>query len=474
VTITAADIRRIDLFEELDDAALEELATHTDERLLEAGEILVDVDEPSTCFFLLFQGELESWRPPAPGEPGELEKLHVAPTYAGAIPLLTERPWMVMFRAHTPIRVGLLSGEMFRRTLHAHRSVERTVMRTFQPVMQRVEAATRQREKLAALGTIAAGLAHELNNPAAAARRTAADLAAALETVQNTLSLFVESGVERDRAQELVNLQREAIRRSAEATAIDQLTASEREEELSERLEGLGIAEPWTLAEPLVAAGLDARWFEQVAEFAGPAQEAALRWVAASLTAQGLADDLRESTARISELVSAVKEYAYMDQAGEQEVDVHEGIESTLKILGHKLKQGSVELSREYSDSLPRIEVHGSELNQVWTNLLDNAIDALDGEGKLTIRTALSNGQIEVEIIDNGPGIPADVRERIFDPFFTTKEVGKGTGLGLQTARRIVVERHGGDLTLDSDERGTTARVLLPPNAAVRLNPTVR
>jgi signal transduction histidine kinase len=219
---------------------------------------------------------------------------------------------------------------------------------------------------------------------------------------------------------------------------------------------------------------LDARWFEQVSEFAGPAQEAALRWVAASLTAQGLADDLRESTARISELVSAVKEYAYMDQAGEQEVDVHEGIESTLKILGHKLKKGSVEVSREYSDALPRIEVHGSELNQVWTNLLDNAIDAIGGEGKLTIRTSLSNGQIEVEIIDSGPGIPEDVRARIFDPFFTTKEVGKGTGLGLQTARRIVVERHGGDLTLDSDARGTTARVLLPPNAAVRLNPTVR
>ncbi len=474
MTIVGADIRRIDLFAELDDAALEELAAHTDERLLEPGEVLVEVEDEASCFFLLLQGELESWRPPAPGEPGELEKLHVAPTYAGAIPLLTERPWMVMFRAHTPVRVGLLSGEVFRRTLHAHRSVERTVMRTFQPVLQRVEAATRQREKLAALGTIAAGLAHELNNPAAAARRTATDLAAALDTVQNTLSMFVESGVERDQAQQLVDLQREAIRRSAQAPSIDQLTASEREEDLSERLEGLGIAEPWTLAEPLVAAGLDEQWFQSVARFAGPAQGAALRWVAASLSAQGLADDLRESTARISELVSAVKEYAYMDQAGEQEVDIHDGIESTLKILGHKLKAGSVEVTRDYDHSLPRIEVHGSELNQVWTNLLDNAIDAIDGQGTLTIRTSLSNGQIEVEIIDDGPGIPVEVRERIFDPFFTTKEVGKGTGLGLQTARRIVVERHGGDLSLDSDERGTTARVLLPPNAAVRLNPTVR
>jgi signal transduction histidine kinase len=474
MTIVGADIRRIDLFAELDDATLQELAAHTDERLLEPGEILVDVDDPSTCFFLLLQGELESWRPPAPGEPGELEKLHVAPTYAGAIPLLTERPWMVMFRAHTPVRVGLLSGEAFRRTLHAHRSVERTVMRTFQPVMQRVEAATRQREKLAALGTIAAGLAHELNNPAAAARRTATDLAAALETVQNTLSLFVESGVERDRAQRLVDLQREAIKRSAEAAAIDQLTASEREDELVERLESLGIAEPWTLAEPLVAAGLDQRWFDQIAEFAGPAQEAALRWVAASLTAQGLADDLRASTTRISELVTAVKEYAYMDQAGEQEVQIQEGIESTLKILGHKLKAGSIEVIREYADSLPSIEVHGSELNQVWTNLLDNAIDAIDGKGTLRIRTSLCDGHIEVEIIDSGPGIPEDVRAQIFDPFFTTKEVGKGTGLGLQTARRIVVERHGGDLSIESDEHGTTARVLLPPYAAVRLNPTAR
>jgi signal transduction histidine kinase len=462
VTVTAADIRRIDLFAELDDAVLAELATHTDESHLEAGELLVAAGDPASCFFLLLEGEIESWRPPAPGEPEEFDKVHVAPTYMGAIPLLTERDWMITFRAHTPARVGKLAGEAFRATLHAHRSVERTVMRTFQPVMRRVEAITRQREKLAALGTIAAGLAHELNNPAAAARRTAGDLSAAIETVQNTLSIFVESGVERAQAQELVELQREAVRRGAEAAPIDQLRASELEDDLVERLAALGIAEPWSLAEPLVAAGLDEQWFEHVARLSGGAQEAALRWVAASLTAKGLSEDLCASTTRISELVSAVKEYAYMDQASQQEVDIHDGIESTLKILAHKLKQGSVEVTRDYDRSLPRIDVHGSELNQVWTNLLDNAIDAVEGEGQITIRTAPTERGIEVTITDTGGGIPSELRERIFEPFFTTKEVGKGTGLGLQTARRIVVERHAGELRLDSDEHGTTATVKLP------------
>jgi signal transduction histidine kinase len=466
--ITAADIRSIDLFAELDEVALEGLAAHTDERRLEAGETLVNLEDAATCFFLLFEGELESWRPPAPGEPAELEKLHVAPTYAGAIPLLTERPWMVMFRAHTVCRVGALSGEAFRRTLHEQRSVERTVMRTFQPVMSRVEAANSQREKLAALGTIAAGLAHELNNPAAAARRTATEMTGALEIVQNTIGVFVETGIERAQAQQLVELQREAIRRSADAASVDQLDASDLEDALADRLGDLGVAEPWTLVEPLVAAGLDEQWLTRVVALAGPALEATLRWVASTLIAQGLAEELRESTTRISELVSAVKEYAYMDQATLQEIDVHDGIESTLTILGHKLKQGSIVLSRDYDRSLPRVEAHGSELNQVWTNLLDNAIDALDGEGQISLRTRCVESLIEVEITDTGPGIPSDIQAQIFEPFFTTKPLGKGTGLGLQTARRIVVERHAGELSIDSDEQGTTARVRLPRRIAAR------
>ncbi|HEX8100982.1 MAG TPA: ATP-binding protein, partial [Solirubrobacteraceae bacterium] len=219
-------------------------------------------------------------------------------------------------------------------------------------------------------------------------------------------------------------------------------------------------------AEPLAAAGLDEAWLERVAALAGPAREAAVRWVAASLSAHGLADDLRDAVERISSLVAAIKEYSYMDQDALQAVDVHAGLESTLTILGHKLKAGSVEVVRDYDRSLPPITAHGSELNQLWTNLIDNALDAMSGSGTLTVRTrAVDGGGVEVVIGDTGPGIDPAIRDRIFDPFFTTKDVGKGTGIGLDTARRIAQDRHRGRLEIDGGDGrggGTRARVVLP------------
>jgi signal transduction histidine kinase len=200
----------------------------------------------------------------------------------------------------------------------------------------------------------------------------------------------------------------------------------------------------------------------RVADLAGPATEAALRWVAASLSAGRLAAELCESTDRMSGLVKAVKTYAYMDRGELVEVDLHEGLETTLVVLGHKLKHTAIEVVRDYDRDLPKLTVHGSELNQVWTNLLHNAIQALGDQGTITLSTRADGSCAVVEVADDGPGVPPEAREHVFDPFFTTKEVGHGTGLGLATARRIVVDRHGGSLTLDSRPGRTTFRVSLP------------
>ncbi|HET8755015.1 MAG TPA: HAMP domain-containing sensor histidine kinase, partial [Solirubrobacteraceae bacterium] len=220
--------------------------------------------------------------------------------------------------------------------------------------------------------------------------------------------------------------------------------------------------EPWRLAEPLAAAGVDEAWLERVAAAAGPATGAAVGWVAAMLAAHGLAAELQESTRRMSDLVGAVKQYTYMDRGELVEVDLHDGLETTLKVLGHKLKHTSIAVVREYDRSLPKLTVHGSELNQVWTNLLDNAIDALGEHGTITISTRHKNACAMVDIGDDGPGIPPENRDRIFESFYTTKDVGRGTGLGLATARRIVVDRHDGSLTFDSEPGHTTFHVTLP------------
>jgi signal transduction histidine kinase len=286
-------------------------------------------------------------------------------------------------------------------------------------------------------------------------------MAEMLDIISSAMAKFVESGIEREEAAKLVALQQEAVARGATCTALDALDAADAEDALLDRLVALGVEEPWRIAEPLSAARLDAAWLDRVAALAGPATGAALRWVAATLTAGRLAAELQDSTERISKLVGAVKSYASMDRGGMVAVDLHEGLESTLVILHHKLKQTSIAIVRDYDRSLPRVTVNAAELNQVWTNLLDNAIDALGERGTITVTTRRDGDCAEIAISDDGPGIPGDTVQRVFDPFFTTKEIGTGTGLGLATARRIVVDRHDGSLTVTSRPGATTFLVRL-------------
>ncbi|HEY2141390.1 MAG TPA: ATP-binding protein [Solirubrobacteraceae bacterium] len=459
-SVTLAELRGVDLFDSLDDAELAEWIPFAHAHDVGPGEVIAEQGEGPAGLQLLLAGRAQAFIL-AQGR-SEPVGHHVAPTWMGAIAVLTGGSLGVRMQAETDCRVAVVAADDFKRLAFAQPSIHQRVMRQVAPVMSRVTEVEQNRERLASLGTMAAGLAHELNNPAAAARRAAVQLTEALDAIGSTLESFVEAGVERDGAEQLVRLQRQAMAQAASATALDALDASDAEEELLARMQALGVEEPWRLAEPLASAGVDQRWLDRLAELAGPATDAALRWVAATLTAGRLAAELGESTERMSALVGAVKSYAYMDRGGLVEIDLHEGLETTLTVLGYKLKHTAIAVVRDYDRALPRLTVRGSELNQVWTNLLDNAIDALGERGTITIATRSDGDCAVVEIADDGPGVPDELAGRIFDPFFTTKDVGHGTGLGLATARRIVVDRHDGSLTLDARPGCTIFRVRLP------------
>jgi signal transduction histidine kinase len=464
--VSVADLRPVDLFDDLDDAQLAEWAAVAQRLHFEPGELLAEQGVDVLGLSCLLEGEAQT----VIVHDGRTEPVgrQVAPTWVGAIAVLTRGPLAVRMSALVPCEVALIPADDFRRLTLAQPPVHERVMRQMKPVISRLAGAEQNRERLESLGTMAAGLAHELNNPAAAVKRAASDLADALEVISGTIGEFVEAGMERAGAERLVALQREALAQAAQRTTLDGLDAADAEDAMLERLEELDVPEPWRLSEPLAAAGLDDEWLAQVSAVAGSATGPALRWVAASLTARGLAADLHDSASRMSDLVGAVKAYAYMDRGGVVSADVHEGLETTLVVLGHKLKHTSIEVVRDYDRTLPALTVRGSELNQVWTNLIDNAIDALGENGTITIATRRDGPCVRVDIADDGPGIPAEAQPHVLDPFFTTKAVGQGTGLGLDTARQIIEEHHNGSLGFDTGADGTTFHVWLPIEGTVR------
>ena len=329
---------------------------------------------------------------------------------------------------------------------------------------QRVEEELRQTEKMVALGKMSAGLAHELNNPAAAAMRAGGQLTDGLGTLQaNTLSLCM-SGVDAPSLEAFMATAAELIRNGDNAPVMSALDASDREEEALEWLEDHEIEDAWELGASLVRAGIGVDNLQTISDQVGAAVlEPALRWLVVALDLQDLAGTVTRSTTSIAELVGVVKSYSHMDRAPADNVDVHQGIEDTLRILQHKLK-GGVEVVRDFDRTIPVVQTRGGELNQVWTNLIDNAVAAMDGKGTITIRTQLDDVHVAVDVIDDGPGIPPDVQAKIFDPFFTTKGVGEGTGLGLDVARRIVTGRCGGSIECTSRPGETAFRVRLLPD----------
>ena len=458
------ELARIDLFDGLSADELAAWAEVTEIRETEPGELLLAQGVESPGLLLIFEGTAATQQASNgridPGTP------NTGPTWIGAIAAITESALPLSVLAETKCRIAMVPREAFIELACAQPEVHRRVMKVIGPVMRGVNAREANRERLASLGTMAAGLAHELNNPAAAARRAASHLADALDIISSAIGDFVEKGIERDEAEKIVALQQEALASAKARGPLDGLDAADAEDEMIDALEECGIEDAWKLAEPLAAAGVDKDWLMRVDAIAGDATPKVLRWVTAGLTARGLAEELKDSTDRMSNLVKAVKTYAYMDRGDVVTADVHEGLESTLTILNYKLKHTQIKIDRHYDKSLPPLTMRGSELNQVWTNLIDNAIDALGEDGTITVSTQPDQGCIRVDIADDGPGIPAAVKARVLDPFFTTKPVGSGTGMGLDTARRIVEERHRGSLTFDTGAGGTVFHVWLPLEAS--------
>jgi signal transduction histidine kinase len=380
--------------------------------------------------------------------------------FLGEIPLLLDAPLSATVRVSKPSKFFRLNEENFWLMLGCAPVVARQIFRAAASRMRNVEGYSQQREKLASLGTMAAGLAHELNNPAAAARRAAAHLHETTDRMQ-ILQCQLSDVLEHDHWQKLINGLQDALERMMIAPKLDHLERSDRADTIAGWLEKHGVAMAYDLAPTFVSAGVDLPWLEKLAgEIPVKSQAEALCWIEARLNLKLLLGQVEQSTARVAELVKAVKSYSYMDQSPMQEVDIHEGLESTLTILGHKLK--NVTLVRSFDYSLPRLMAYGSELNQVWTNLIDNAIHAVNGTGKICIGTCREDNQLVVEIVDNGPGIPPQVLAHIFEPFFTTKPVGTGTGLGLIISNRIIADRHGGEIEFESKPGETRFKVRLP------------
>jgi signal transduction histidine kinase len=458
------DLRRIALLADLPDERLEELARHGRELRLAPGEYLFREDEEATFLSLLLEGHLETTHAVA-GD--ELPLLHHEPGgFLGAISLVTGETYRGSTRATVDSRLFLLEPEAFRTLLVSEPHVFKAVMDVFVPVITNYTTMERDRDKLLTLGTLSAGLAHELNNPAAAAQRAASELRAADARAQAALSGLAAKGLEAEAMGRLCAFTADALESAEHAEPLDALDRSDRGSDLDEWLATHHVSDGHDIAATLVDAGLDEAWVERLIDDVAPPDSAdVLAWIASRLTAARIARELEDATARIAQLVQAVREYTYLDQAPRQEIDVHDGLESTLVILGHKLSANRIELVRDYDRSLPRIDAHPPELNQVWTNLIDNAISAAGEGGRITIRTYRLGEYLAVEIEDNGPGIPDAVRDRVFDAFFTTKAPGEGTGLGLDIAKRIAA-RHHGDLRLKPVEQGACFQVLLPLSGA--------
>ena len=453
------NIRQMPIFAAFSDEQLTSLQEQSRELRLDTGEVLFREGDPPQGLYVILEGEVEIVK--RIGAQTVVVANVAEGSFVGEMSLLTGLPHSAMARATMPSHFLRYEAEMFKDIQES--PVAQLMLVTMVQRLRDTESQVQQHQKLSALGKMAAGLAHELNNPAAANLSAANHLPEAMAALQaQTLRLY-GANFNAEQLTFLSNLQTLMIERADQGVNLSPLEMCDLEEGLMNWLDDASVNESWRIAPVLAAAGMDTEELGRIGEQVGEEHLSdTLSWLESTLTIAGLTNTLQQSAGRISDLINAVKAYTYMDQASEQEIDVHDALESTLSVLQHKLK--GIEIERRYSESLPRIPAFGSELNQVWTILLDNAADALANGGSIVLSTSQESEYLLVEVVDNGPGIPNDLQVRLFEPFFTTKPVGQGTGLGLSIARRIVVDRHRGMINAESRPGETRFQVFLPIN----------
>jgi signal transduction histidine kinase len=454
-----AALRRIEIFADLRDDQLQWLASNGEELRLAPGDTLMHEGDPADALFVLLDGEVRGRRESSGADAAGF--VGRAGQVTGMLPFSRMVNFPLTGRATAPTWILRLHKDHFQEMLQRIPELLPRLIGVLADRIREYSRAEQQRDKLSALGKLSAGLAHELNNPASAAGRAAESLREYMRELRRINKTLDEASLSCEERSSLASFEDNLVDRLASASPRDALEQSDLEEELASWLTRRNVPNPSRLASGLVEAGVDLASLEKLAaKFRSDVLSEILARVVSSVGAERLTREIEASTGRISELVRAIKEYTYMDQAPEQEVDVHRGIESTLTMLKFRLKHG-VQVKREFAADLPRIFAHGSELNQVWTNLIDNAIDAMGGKGEITIRTSRELDVVLVEITDSGPGIADAVKPHIFEPFFTTKGVGEGTGMGLDTVYRIV-RAHRGEISVDSKPGRTTFQIRLP------------
>ncbi|MEV7738965.1 ATP-binding protein [Streptomyces sp. NPDC088921] len=470
------EIRQLFLFEKLTPEQLGRLCAEGRVELFEPGPVYTE-GQPATCFYVLLEGTVVLSRRVG-GDDIEVNRTSRPGVYAGAMQAYlgdrTPQVYNNTLRITEPTRFFVLPAHTFAGVVQEWFPMAVHLLEGLFFGVKNTQQAIGQRERLLALGSLSAGLTHELNNPAAAAARAADTLRERLAKMRQKLAAVTEGPFTREALTELIKLQEQAVERIDTTPSLSPLQAADREDTLTEWLEDHGIEQSWQMAPTFVQAGLDNEWLDRVATMVDEQTlPAAIGWLHSAVETELLMDEITDSTDRISHLVDAAKQYSQLDRAPFRMTDVHELLDSTLLMLTGKI--GSrITVVKQYDETLPRVPAYPAELNQVWTNLIDNAVAAMnstDRDGTLTVRTARANDQLLVEIQDTGTGIDAEIRDRIFDPFFTTKPVGEGTGLGLDITWRIVANKHHGSLRVESIPGDTRFQVLLPITAA-QIDPT--
>ncbi|WKN56263.1 ATP-binding protein [Rhodococcus opacus] len=453
------------LFEKLTDHQLEQLCEKGHVELIEPGPVFAE-GEIATCFYVLIEGELVLSKLSG-GEEIEFSRTSQRGVYSGAwqsyLGDRAPQTYTASMRVTAPSRFFVLDADRFGQLMREWFPMAVHLLEGLFFGNQNAKQVVDQRERLLALGSLSAGLTHELNNPAAAAVRATASLRDRVSHMRQKLSVIASGVYDRQALATLIRLQEETAELVAKAPTLTPLEASDREDELGDWFDDHGVSGGWDLAPTFVQAGLDVPWLERIVASVDDESmvESAIRWLNYTIETELLMNEIADSTARVSTLVNAAKQYSQMDRAPYQRVDLRELLDSSLVMLGRKIGD-SVTVVKEYDPTLPQIPAYAAELNQVWTNLIDNAVAAMDGRGTLTVRTRRDGDMALIEIGDTGPGVPEEIRSRIFEPFFTTKPVGEGTGLGLDISWRIVVKKHRGDLRVESEPGDTRFQVRIP------------